>query len=80
MGGGTAPGHFLCPSGVEVDPHGNVYLAAPFASRIVKLSPTLGDLAAWTGFAAPMSQATDPRGNVYVAGNGNNYYLLATIM
>ncbi len=78
---------FLYPTGLAVDPTGNIYVADSENALIREITPTgLVSTFAGTGsqgssngpvasatFYFPNGVALDPTGNVYVADNSNNY-------
>ncbi|MDZ4179265.1 MAG: SBBP repeat-containing protein [Coriobacteriia bacterium] len=76
---GTAAGQFAQPSGVAVDPTGNVYVADAHNHRIQKFSAvgvhmlSWGTLGSGAGqFTYPRGVAVDSAGNVYVADTNNH--------
>ena len=71
---------FLSPSGIAMDPSGNIYVADPSNNCFVKLTPagayiTQFDFSYGTGngqFKGTSGIAIDASGNIYVADVGNN--------
>lgn len=71
-------GQFKSPSGVDVDPWGNVFVVENGNDRVQKLTSGGTQLTQWGSagsgpgqFDGPSRVATDGNGNVYVLDNGN---------
>ena len=78
-GRGTGKGEFDSPTGIAVDPNGNVFVADTNNGRIEKFSPTgtfldiIGTKGSGQGqLAAPNGIAVDRTGNIYVADASNH--------
>ena len=72
-GGGTGKGEFDSPTGIAVDPNGNVLVADTGNGRIQKFSPN-GTFVTIVGqFEAPSGIAVDRMGNIYVAEIGSKH-------
>ena len=76
-GKGTAPGEFLFPTYVTLDPDGNVYVTDTLNSRVQKFDPDGKYLRSfgqrgngWGMFDKPKGAALDSFGNVYVVDSG----------
>ncbi len=76
-GRGGAPGSFMFPTYVTVDPQGNVYVTDTLNSRVQKFTPDGKYLMSfgkrgngWGMFDKPKGVALDSFGNVYVADSG----------
>jgi DNA-binding beta-propeller fold protein YncE len=68
--GQTAPGTFDDPSGVAVDPAGNVWVIESDNKRVQKLAPNGSHLLTFgtdAGFADPQQLALAPNGDVFVS-------------
>jgi uncharacterized repeat protein (TIGR03803 family) len=69
-------GGFNRPSGVAVDPSGNVYVADTQYTSLDKLTPNCHSSSCRTsvgsGFNMPQGVAVDGKGNLYVADTGNS--------
>jgi tripartite motif-containing protein 71 len=68
--GQTAPGAFDDPSGVAVDPAGNVWVIENDGKRVQKLAPNGSPLLTFggdAGFVDPRQLALAPSGDVYVS-------------
>ena len=63
---------FKYPSGLAVDPVGNVYVADTGNNKIRKISPAAVVGSFLQSFYSPYGVAVDTGGNVYVADTGNN--------
>ena len=63
----------VTPYGVAIDGAGNVYMAVPFNSAVMKIPAGGGTpVSIGSGFLEPTGVAVDDRGDVYVADAGNN--------
>jgi len=72
-GRGTGKGEFDSPTGIAVDPNGNVLVADTDNGRIEKFSPN-GTFVTIVGqFEAPNGIAIDRAGNIYVAEIGSKH-------
>jgi len=78
-GRGAGKGEFDSPTGIAVDPNGNVFVADTNNGRIEKFSPTgafldiIGTKGSGQGqLAAPNGIAVDSAGNIYVADASNH--------
>jgi tripartite motif-containing protein 71 len=76
---GSGPGQFNHPAALALDGAGDVYVADTNNNRVVKLSPSGGQIGEWgsrgTGdgrFHFPTGIALDAAGNVYVVDSENN--------
>jgi DNA-binding beta-propeller fold protein YncE len=72
-GRGTGKGQFDSPSGIAVDPSGNVLVADTDNGRIEKFSPTGAFVTSIGQFEAPNGIAIDRQGNIYVAEIGSKH-------
>ena len=72
-GRGTGKGQFDSPSGIAVDPSGNVLVADTGNGRIEKFSPTGAFVTSIGQFEAPNGIAIDRAGNIYVAEIGSKH-------
>src|SRR5207248_9346150 len=66
-GRGTEEGEFDSPTGIAVDPDGNVLVADTGNGRIEKFSPNGTFVMSIEKFDAPNGIAIDRAGNIYVA-------------
>jgi DNA-binding beta-propeller fold protein YncE len=76
---GSAPGEFNHPSGLAVNPSGEVYVADEGNDRVAELAPDGSPRRQWGGrgsanghFHAPDAVALDPAGDVFVLDSENN--------
>ena len=79
--GQTAPGAFDDPSGVAVDPAGNVWVIESDGKRVQKLAPDGSHLLTFgpdAGFADPQQIALAPSGDVYVTDLGGMVFRFAS--
>lgn len=81
--GQTAPGTFDDPSGVAVDPAGNVWVLENDNKRVQKLAPNGSNLLTFgvgdeEGFTDPHQLALAPSGNVYVTDSGGVVFRFAS--
>ena len=72
-GRGTGKGQFDSPSGIAVDPSGNVLVADTGNGRIEKFSPTGAFVTSIGQFEAPNGIAIDRAGDIYVAEIGSKH-------
>jgi DNA-binding beta-propeller fold protein YncE len=72
-GRGTDEGQFDSPSGIALDPSGNVLVADTGNGRIEKFSPTGTFVTSIGQFEAPNGIAIDRAGNIYVAEIGSKH-------
>ena len=72
-GRGNDEGQFDSPSGIAVDPSGNVLVADTGNGRIEKFSPTGTFVTSIGQFEAPNGIAIDRAGNIYVAEIGSKH-------
>jgi DNA-binding beta-propeller fold protein YncE len=72
-GRGTGKGEFDSPTGMAVDPSGNILVADTGNGRIEKFSPTGTFVTSIGQFEAPNGIAIDHTGNIYVAEIGSKH-------
>ena len=72
-GRGTGEGEFDSPTGIAVDPDGNVLVADTGNGRIEKFSPNGTFVTSIEKFDAPNGIAIDRAGNIYVAEVGSKH-------
>ncbi len=72
-GRGTGEGEFDSPTGIAVDPNGNILVADTGNGRIEKLSPDGSFITSIKQFEAPSGIAIDRAGNIYVAEIGSKH-------
>jgi len=72
-GRGTGKGQFDSPTGIAVDPNGNILVADTGNGRIEKFSPTGIFITSIQAFEAPSGIAVDRAGNIYVAEIGSKH-------
>jgi streptogramin lyase len=72
-GSGSGEGEFNSPTGIAVDPNGNVLVADTGNGRIEKLSPNGSFIASIKQFDAPSGIAIDRAGNIYVSEIGSKH-------
>ena len=72
-GKGTGKGQFDSPTGIAVDPSGNVLVADTGNGRIEKFSPNGAFVTSIGQFEAPNGIAIDRAGNIYVAEIGSKH-------
>jgi DNA-binding beta-propeller fold protein YncE len=72
-GRGTGEGEFDSPTGIAVDPNGNILVADTGNGRIEKLSPDGSFITSTKQFEAPSGIAIDRAGNIYVAEIGSKH-------
>src|SRR4029077_18025708 len=76
---GTGKGQMNKPGDVAVDAGGNLWVADKGNNRIVKYSPSGGELLTFGTYGSaggqlnrPTALAIDPKGNIWVADSNNN--------
>jgi DNA-binding beta-propeller fold protein YncE len=72
-GRGTGEGELDAPTGIAVDPKGNILVADTGNGRIEKFSPNGTFIASMKQFEAPSGIAIDRSGNIYVAEIGSKH-------
>jgi DNA-binding beta-propeller fold protein YncE len=72
-GRGTGKGEFYSPTGIAVDPNGNILVADTGNGRIEKFSPTGIFITSIQAFEAPSGIAVDRAGNIYVTEIGSKH-------
>jgi DNA-binding beta-propeller fold protein YncE len=72
-GRGTGEGELDAPTGIAVDPKGNILVADTGNGRIEKFSPNGTFVASMKQFEAPSGIAIDRSGNIYVAEIGSKH-------
>ena len=72
-GRGTGKGEFDSPTGIAIDPNGNVLVADTGNGRIEKFSPNGTFVTSIGQFEAPNGIAIDRAGNIYVAEIGSKH-------
>ncbi len=72
-GRGTGKGEFDSPTGIAIDPNGNILVADTGNGRIEKFSSNGSFVTSIGRFEAPSGIATDHAGNIYVAEIGSKH-------
>jgi DNA-binding beta-propeller fold protein YncE len=72
-GRGTGKGEFDSPTGIAVDPNGNILVADTGNGRIEKFAPDGTFIASIQQLEAPSGIATDRAGNIYVSEIGSRH-------
>ncbi|MHB8329951.1 MAG: Ig-like domain repeat protein [Acidimicrobiales bacterium] len=66
------------PSGVAVDPAGDVYIADTNNYRVIKVTPAGAQSTVWPGMYYPSGVALDASGDLYMSDSGDNYVVRLT--